>query len=117
MAKIESYHKKRRLMEQLSRELQKLEEDQEVKQEFQFETDLKQLLDQHGLTAADAANILTASHPINTKDLQRSGSKRPLKTFTNPHTGEVVQARGGNHKTLRQWRDKHGVDAVASWAT
>jgi hypothetical protein len=38
-----------------------------------------------------------------------------MKTYKNPHTGEVVQTRGGNHKTLNEWRKKHGKEAVQSW--
>jgi len=41
--------------------------------------------------------------------------KRPMKTYKNPHTGEVVQTRGGNHKTLNEWRKKHGKEAVQGW--
>jgi hypothetical protein len=46
-----------------------------------------------------------------------SGSrpKRPMKTYKNPHTGEVVKTRGGNHKTLNEWRKQHGKEAVQSW--
>src|SRR5690554_6263374 len=44
-----------------------------------------------------------------------TGAKRPLKTYKNPHTGEVVKTRGGNHKTLNEWRDKYGKEAVKSW--
>jgi hypothetical protein len=38
-----------------------------------------------------------------------------MKTYKNPYTGEVVKTRGGNHKTLNEWRQKHGKEAVQSW--
>lgn len=41
---------------------------------------------------------------------------RRLKTYKNPHTGEIIQTKGGNHKTLKSWREKHG-DAVDTWGS
>ncbi|TVP54100.1 MAG: H-NS histone, partial [Halomonadaceae bacterium] len=41
--------------------------------------------------------------------------KRPMKTYRNPHTGETVQTRGGNHKVLNAWRKQYGSDEVAGW--
>lgn len=40
---------------------------------------------------------------------------KPPKIFKNPHTGEVVETRGHNHKTLNAWRDEYGSDTVANW--
>lgn len=42
-------------------------------------------------------------------------AKRPMKIFTNPHSGEVVRTRGANHRVLNQWRAKYGQDAVDTW--
>jgi hypothetical protein len=27
----------------------------------------------------------------------------------------VVETKGGNHKTLKEWKTKHGADEVESW--
>jgi hypothetical protein len=45
------------------------------------------------------------------------GTRKPreLKIYKNPHTGEVVETKGGNHKTLKEWKTKHGSDVVESW--
>lgn len=43
-------------------------------------------------------------------------NKRRLKRYTNPHTHEVVETRGGNHKKIKAWRNEHGNAAVDSWA-
>ncbi|TDV40909.1 hypothetical protein EDF87_118105 [Pseudomonas helmanticensis] len=49
--------------------------------------------------------------------VQAPGTRKPreLKTYKNPHTGEVVETKGGNHKTLKEWKTKHGSDMVESW--
>ncbi len=49
------------------------------------------------------------------QEITSSRPKRALKTYRNPHTGEVVQTRGGNHRTLNQWREQYGKEAVQSW--
>ncbi|MGE8457076.1 MAG: H-NS histone, partial [Pseudomonas alloputida] len=35
----------------------------------------------------------------------------------NPHNGEVIETKGGNHKTLKEWKATWGGDVVESWAT
>lgn len=40
-----------------------------------------------------------------------------MKTYKNPHSGEVIETKGGNHKTLKEWKAEHGSDLVESWAT
>lgn len=35
----------------------------------------------------------------------------------NPHTGEVVETKGGNHKTRKEWKAEHGSVNVESWLT
>ncbi|MNH44318.1 hypothetical protein D3C79_1064480 [compost metagenome] len=40
---------------------------------------------------------------------------REVKRYKNPHSGEVVETKGGNHKILKQWKQEHGSDTVESW--
>jgi hypothetical protein len=42
-------------------------------------------------------------------------SPRRIKTLINPRTGEVVETKGSNHKTLKEWKTKHGSNEVESW--
>lgn len=118
MAKINNYYEKKRLMEKLADELNKLEEDQGLKQELQFEADLKALLEKNGFSAQHAATVLFAIDPtLNpaSPSLASKKSTRPIKTYKNPHTGEQVKTRGGNQKTLNAWRTEYGREVVATW--
>ncbi|MGF6458081.1 hypothetical protein ABIA55_003545 [Pseudomonas frederiksbergensis] len=47
------------------------------------------------------------------------GTRKPrqVKIYKNPHTGEVVETKGGNHKTLKEWKVEYGADTVESWLT
>jgi hypothetical protein len=38
-----------------------------------------------------------------------------LKVYKNPHTGEVVETKGGNHKILKEWKIEHGSDIDERW--
>lgn len=119
MAKINDYYQKKQLMEKLSEELAKLEQDQALKGELEFENKVRDLMKEYKKAPKDVLQILSAIDPtISGGKATASGSgraKRPMKTYKNPHTGDVVQTRGGNHKTLNEWRKKHGKEAVQSW--
>lgn len=46
---------------------------------------------------------------------KRKNKPRNVRRYTNPHTGDVVETKGGNHKVLREWREKWGREAIDSW--
>ncbi|MDO3720290.1 histone-like nucleoid-structuring protein, MvaT/MvaU family [Marinobacter sp. chi1] len=118
MAKINDYYQKKQLMEKLALELEKLEEDQALKSELEFENKVRDLMKEYDKSPKDVLQILSAIDPslAGAKVEAPAGrAKRPMKTYKNPHTGEVVKTRGGNHKTLNAWRDKYGKEAVQGW--
>ncbi|MDC9611651.1 histone-like nucleoid-structuring protein, MvaT/MvaU family [Pseudoalteromonas sp. GABNS16H] len=121
MAKINEYYQKRELRDQLNAELEQLESDETLKSELEFEKDIQGLMAQFNKSPTDVLQVLAAIDPsVATAGKSSAGQAkgtRPLKTYKNPHTGEVVKTRGGNHKTLNEWRKEHGKDVVQSWAS
>jgi len=123
MGKISSYYEKQKAVKQLQEELQKMEEDKELRKELDFKEELNKLMEKYGKSGKDMLEVLSALDPAVKSKLDQGGGasandgrkKRPLKTYRNPHTGEVVQTRGGNHKTLNAWRKQHGKEEVARW--
>ena len=118
MANINDYYQKKQLLEKLSEELNKMEQDQALKKALEFEDKVKALMDEYNKAPKDVLQILTAIDPsVGGARTETTGTRarRPMKTYGGPHTGEVVKTRGGNHKTLNQWRDKYGKEAVQSW--
>ena len=123
MGKISTYYKKKQMAEQLQQEIQKMEEDKELRQELDFKEDLNQLMKKYDKSAKDMLEVLATMDSSVRNKIDQGGSsgntdgrkKRPLKTYRNPHTGEVVQTRGGNHKTLNAWRKQYGKEEVARW--
>jgi len=119
MAKINDYYQKKQLMEKLAAELEQLEKDQALKGELEFENKVRDLMDEYNKSPKDFLQILLAIDPsiagVKADVSTGTRAKRPMKTYKNPHTGEVVKTRGGNHKTLNEWREKYGKEAVQSW--
>lgn len=118
MSIISSYLQKEQQLKQLQEELEQLQNDERLKAELQFKDKLEALMREYGKSAADVINLLD---PKPTADKSPSSptsagrAKRKLKIYKNPNTGEVVETRGGNQKTLKAWKDEYGAETVESW--
>ncbi|EKT4482677.1 histone-like nucleoid-structuring protein, MvaT/MvaU family [Pseudomonas rhodesiae] len=112
----------RKLEQQLAAQLAELEtlkNDDGLKREIEFEKKLRNLLSEYGYSLRDIIAILdpqSASRRAPAAVAEKSSRKpRQLKVYKNPHTGERVETKGGNHKTLKEWKSQHGADEVESW--
>ncbi|KOP53849.1 MULTISPECIES: histone-like nucleoid-structuring protein, MvaT/MvaU family [Pseudomonas syringae group] len=120
MSKLAEYRQlERHLADQIAA-LEAMKGDKGLEQEIEFEAKLRELLGEYSKSLKDVIAIL--DHPSNSKPGKASGTPvkstrkaRALKVYKNPHTGEVVETKGGNHKTLKEWKAKHGSDTVESW--
>jgi hypothetical protein len=52
---------------------------------------------------------------LSTASAVKSRKPRELKRYKDPHSGEVVETKGGNHRTLKAWKQEFGGDTVESW--
>lgn len=100
-------------------ELESLKNDDGLKREIEFEKKLRDLLNEYGYSLRNVVAILDpqaatrrAPAPVTEKS---SRKPRQLKVYKNPHTGERVETKGGNHKTLKEWKSQHGADEVEGW--
>ncbi|CAI8757925.1 histone-like nucleoid-structuring protein, MvaT/MvaU family [Pseudomonas zeae] len=97
-----------------------LKSDARLKKELEFEARLHALLKEYGVGVREIIQILM---PHGQHQLAKTGnpvdgrSRRKLKVYRNPHTEEVVQTKGGNHRTLKLWKRQHGAATVESWLT
>ncbi|OUM07844.1 transcriptional regulator [Pseudomonas syringae] len=100
-------------------ELETLKNHDGLKREIEFEKKLRSLLSEYGYSLRDIIAILdpqSASRRAPAAVAEKSSRKpRQLKVYKNPHTGERVETKGGNHKTLKEWKSQHGADEVESW--
>ncbi|MDH4573091.1 histone-like nucleoid-structuring protein, MvaT/MvaU family [Salinicola acroporae] len=119
MSLLSDYVKKEQLLKQLEEELKRMEGDQRLKSELEFKEKLEALMAEYGKTTRDVIELLSPAEGSQASATPASSAggrrKRKLKIYKNPKTGEVVETRGGNHKTLKAWKDEHGGDTVESW--
>ncbi|MBC3503279.1 DNA binding protein [Pseudomonas sp. SWRI59] len=100
-------------------ELEAMKGSSELQKEIEFETKLRDLLTKYGFNLRDIINILDpqararATAPAATEKAPRRA--RQVKQYKNPHSGEVIETKGGNHKQLKEWKQQYGGDEVESW--
>ncbi|MGF6163223.1 hypothetical protein ABIE16_002512 [Pseudomonas sp. 2725] len=120
MSKLAEY---RQLEKHLAEQLQALEAlkgDVGLKQEIEFETKLRALLAEYGYSLPNVINLLDPHARRRAPAVEsKAGSRKPrqVKVYKNPHTGEVVETKGGNHRTLKEWKAEYGSATVESWLT
>lgn len=120
MSKLAEFRQlEQHLAEQLAA-LEALKGDAGLQQEIEFETKLRDLLAQYGKSLKDVVSIIDPkaaskkAPPVPQRNTRRA---RTVKVYKNPHNGEVVETKGGNHKTLKQWKGEYGSDVVESWVS
>lgn len=121
MSKLAEFRElEKHLAEQLAA-LEAMKSDGGLKREIEFEQKLRGLLAEYGFSLKNIIALLDphASRAARGAPAAASskGQRKPraVKVYKNPHTGEVVETKGGNHKTLKEWKAKHGADTVESW--
>ncbi|ERS83423.1 MULTISPECIES: histone-like nucleoid-structuring protein, MvaT/MvaU family [Halomonas] len=120
MSLLNDYMQMEQQLKELQANLDKLHNDKRLQTELEFKEKLEALMKEYDKSAADvialldpkpAAPAARAASPSSTGGRR----KRKLKIYKNPNTGEVVETRGGNQKTLKAWKDEFGSDTVESW--
>jgi hypothetical protein len=99
------------------KQLDALKNDGELKREIEFEEKLRELMAEYGLSLRDIISLLDpqASRTSATPVTRGPRRQRQVKIYKNPETSEVVETKGGNHKILKAWKEKHGTKKVESW--
>ncbi len=119
MSLINEYMQMEQQLKQLQANMEKLQNDKRLQSELEFKERLESLMREFDKSAADVIELLNpkpaAAAPKAASAPAGARRKRKLKIYKNPTTGEVVETRGGNHKTLKAWKDEHGSDTVESW--
>lgn len=120
MSKLAEFRQlERHLAEQMAA-LEAMKGDKGLEQEIEFETKLRTLLGEYNKSLRDIIAILDPQNDSKPNRIAPAPAKasrkaRALKVYKNPHNGEVVETKSGNHKTLKEWKAEHGSDTVESW--
>ncbi|MHB2081343.1 histone-like nucleoid-structuring protein, MvaT/MvaU family [Pseudomonas sp. KCJK8751] len=100
-------------------ELEAMKGSSELQKEIEFETKLRDLLNKYGFSLRDIINLLDpqsgrrTAAPATTEKAPRRA--RQVKQYKNPHNGEIIETKGGNHKLLKEWKAQYGADEVEGW--
>ena len=103
--------------------LESMKSDSGLQAEMQFESKLRGLLAEYGYSLRDVISLLDPAAAKRGKSAPLAAPEkgtrkaRELKVYKNPHSGEIVETKGGNHKLLKAWKNEHGSDIVESWLT
>lgn len=117
--KINRFRNTKNAILELQQELEALSNDPDLKLEMEFEDKLRALMSEYNKSLRDINAILnpegasTAAAPRASSGARR---ERRTKRYTNPHNGQIIETKGGNHKELKEWKQKWGNDTVESWS-
>lgn len=119
MSKIAKYRDLERQIIEQQMVLEALKNDKSFQAEAEFESKLHTLMDEYGVNLHQIVALLepddarATGKNVDGRKVQRAA--RVLKRYLNPHTNQIVETKGGNHKTLKTWKMEHGSDQVDSW--
>ncbi|MGN2407767.1 histone-like nucleoid-structuring protein, MvaT/MvaU family [Pseudomonas viridiflava] len=120
MSRLVEYRQlEQKLAAQLA-ELEALKNDYGLKEEMEFERKLRDLLAEYNFSLRDVISILdpqSANRKTVVAPATGKATRKPrqVKVYKNPHSGEFIETKGGNHKTLKSWKSEFGADVVESW--
>ena len=121
MSLINDYRATEEAIKELQARLKSMSQDDKLQKELDFEGKLRTLMGEYQKSLRDIIAMLDPDAKASKapRAAKTTGTKRArkVKQYKNPHNGEVIETKGGNHKTLKEWKAKWGSDVVESWVT
>ncbi|MFB8832069.1 histone-like nucleoid-structuring protein, MvaT/MvaU family [Azotobacter sp. CWF10] len=119
MSKILEFRAAEEALNELQAKLDALKGNQGLQVELEFEQKLRQLMQEHGKTLRDI-NVMLDPQMFKqaapaSKQPKQPRRPREEKRYRNPYTNEIVATKGGNHRTLKAWKQQFGAEVVDSW--
>ena len=115
MSKLAEFREIERQLEELMQKHDSLQNSEELKKDLQFADELNALVKEYGKTTEQVVQII-APELLANKPAAPVRRQRATKVYTNPHNGQVIKTKGGNHKGLKAWKEEYGADVVETWA-
>ncbi|MBF7729817.1 histone-like nucleoid-structuring protein MvaT [Pseudomonas sp. N040] len=120
MSLINEYRDTEEAIKQLQARLNDLKQSEKLQKELEFEGKLRALMGEYNKALPDIIALLDpesrAGKSVRAAKPVAGKRTRKMKQYANPNTGEVIETKGGNHKTLKEWKAKWGAAVVESWA-
>ncbi|MCI1035902.1 histone-like nucleoid-structuring protein, MvaT/MvaU family [Pseudomonas putida] len=121
MSRLAEFRKLEQTLAAQLAELEAMKNDSALKKEIEFEQKLRGLLDSYGVGLREVVEILdpqaSRRASANVTPVKAVRKARAVKVYRNPHNGELIETKGGNHKLLKEWKQQYGADEVESWVS
>lgn len=114
MSMLSRYFQLEQEAKAIRQKMQDLEESPQFQKEKEFLDNLKALMNEYDKSPGEIISAL-APESVSEPSSNKARRKRKLKVYKNPETGEVIETRGGNQKTLKAWKEQYGSETVDSW--
>lgn len=122
LQKLADFRKLQNALEQQQKIFNEMQGDPQIQDAIKFTKDLHAFLKKHDKSIADAilalnplASALQVDSFLCAGTATTTRYYKPLKRYVNPHSGEVVESKGGSNKTLMKWKRQWGRSVVATW--
>ncbi len=114
MSKLAEFRAAEQALKAQLAQLEALKNDAGLKKEIEFEEKLRGLMKTYDKSLRDIIAILDPSAGrVAAAPKQRRA--RVVKVYQNPHSGELIETKGGNHRGLKAWKEQYGAATVDSW--
>lgn len=117
MTTLTTFIQKEAQLKALEAELASMKEDSQLQKDIEFKEKLEAFMEKYDASKESVLKVIAPELFIEQSEKKKTRKPRKLKIYKNPHTGEVVETRGGNHSVLKAWKKEHGGDTVEGWLT
>ncbi|MGE1172925.1 histone-like nucleoid-structuring protein, MvaT/MvaU family [Pseudomonas sp. BW7P1] len=118
MSRLAEFRAAEKALQEQLKQLESLKNDAGLKKEIEFEEKLQGLMKTYGKNLKDIIDILdpkSKNTGLQLATAPKTRRARVVKVYQNPHTGELIETKGGNHRGLKAWKEQYGAATVDSW--
>ncbi|MFJ3073776.1 MULTISPECIES: histone-like nucleoid-structuring protein, MvaT/MvaU family [Pseudomonas] len=117
MSRLAEFRAAEKALQEQMAQLEALKKDAGLKREIEFEQKLVGLMKSYDKSLRDIIAILDPKAATRSTASAPKQTRRPrvVKVYENPHTGELIETKGGNHRGLKAWKEQYGAAKVESW--
>lgn len=117
MSRLAEFRAAEKALQEQMAQLEALKKDTGLKREIEFEQKLVCLMKSYDKSLRDIIAILDPKAVTRGATNAPKQQRRPrvVKVYENPHTGELIETKGGNHRGLKAWKEQYGAGTVESW--
>ncbi|MFK0090237.1 histone-like nucleoid-structuring protein, MvaT/MvaU family [Pseudomonas sp. NPDC090755] len=116
MSRLAEFRAAEKALQEQMAQLEALKKDAGLKREIEFEQKLVGLMKSYDKSLRDIIAILDPKAVAKgAAAAPKTRRARVVKVYENPHTGELIETKGGNHRGLKAWKEQYGAKTVDSW--